>query len=131
MASATETENPFPLASEKPYGTDAPTLDGTEAGASGDSSGNSISISTGGMIAIIVVVVVVILLGGMIDRPHLSFEILTVQSQPLFYSTLPRSVSGRSRRRSGDPPERSPMSSPHADQSSHLPSSIRLERGPG
>ncbi|KAM5346689.1 hypothetical protein ACJ41O_009694 [Fusarium nematophilum] len=56
--------NDFPLASEKPYGDDsAPDLDGTEAGASGDSSGNSVSISQGGMIAIIVVVVVVSILG--------------------------------------------------------------------
>jgi hypothetical protein len=37
---------------------------GTEAGASGDSSKNSMSISTGGLIAIIVVVVVVTIIGG-------------------------------------------------------------------
>ncbi|TQW09138.1 hypothetical protein IF2G_03569 [Cordyceps javanica] len=36
---------------------------GTEAGAAGDSSKNSISLSTGGMIAIIVVVAVVVLIG--------------------------------------------------------------------
>ncbi|KAK3186269.1 hypothetical protein K4F52_005033 [Lecanicillium sp. MT-2017a] len=36
---------------------------GTEAGASGDSSKNSMSISTGGLIAIIVVVVVVTIMG--------------------------------------------------------------------
>ncbi|CAM1501999.1 Fc.00g039830.m01.CDS01 [Cosmosporella sp. VM-42] len=60
---STSTGNPFPLASEKPYGDDsAPEVD-SDAGASGDSSGNSVSISQGGMIAIIVVVVVVVLLG--------------------------------------------------------------------
>lgn len=60
------TTDPFPLASEKPYGDDsAPDVDaGTEAGASGDSSSNSVSISQGGMIAIIVVVVVVSLIGS-------------------------------------------------------------------
>jgi hypothetical protein len=57
------TENPFPLASES-YHDSAPSTDsGTEAGASGDSSGNSVSISQGGMIAIIVVVVVVSIIG--------------------------------------------------------------------
>ncbi|KAF4460445.1 hypothetical protein FALBO_12768 [Fusarium albosuccineum] len=62
MASASS--NPFPLASEKPYGDDdAPGLTGEDAGASGDSSGNSVSISQGGMIAIIVVVVVVSIIG--------------------------------------------------------------------
>ncbi|KAF7553721.1 hypothetical protein G7046_g7026 [Stylonectria norvegica] len=59
---ATATGNPFPLASEKPYGDDSPSADGSDAGASGDSSGNS-GISNGGMIAIIIVVVVVVLLG--------------------------------------------------------------------
>lgn len=44
----------------------APGVDaGTEAGAAGDSSKNSINLSTGGMIAIIVVVVVVVIIGGM------------------------------------------------------------------
>ncbi|KAH6982149.1 hypothetical protein BKA56DRAFT_672908 [Ilyonectria sp. MPI-CAGE-AT-0026] len=61
MASATS--HSFPLASEKPYGNDTADLDGTDAGASGDSTGNSVSISNGGMIAIIVVVVVVLLVG--------------------------------------------------------------------
>ncbi|KAF5021077.1 hypothetical protein F66182_6910 [Fusarium sp. NRRL 66182] len=57
------TANPFPLASEY-YEDTAPNADaGTEAGASGDSSGNSVSLSQGGMIAIIVVVVVVSLIG--------------------------------------------------------------------
>ncbi|KAH7265152.1 uncharacterized protein BKA55DRAFT_535099 [Fusarium redolens] len=57
------TSNPFPLASES-YDDSAPSADsGTEAGAAGDSSGNSVSISQGGMIAIIVVVVVVSLIG--------------------------------------------------------------------
>lgn len=54
---------PFPLATEV-YDEDAP-QSGTDAGASGDSSKNSISISTGGMVAIIVVVVAVCLLGSM------------------------------------------------------------------
>ncbi|KAF4978670.1 hypothetical protein FZEAL_4988 [Fusarium zealandicum] len=53
----------FPLASEKPYDDSAPKVSGDDIGASGDSSGNSVSISQGGMIAIIVVVVVVSLLG--------------------------------------------------------------------
>ncbi|KAF4970461.1 hypothetical protein FSARC_2539 [Fusarium sarcochroum] len=57
------TSNPFPLASES-YDDSAPSANsGTEAGAAGDSSGNSVSISQGGMIAIIVVVVVVSLIG--------------------------------------------------------------------
>ena len=59
------TSNPCPLASES-YDDSAPSADsGTEAGAAGDSSGNSVSISQGGMIAIIVVVVVVSLIGSM------------------------------------------------------------------
>lgn len=63
---ATQTsDNAFPLASEKPYGDENSHQSGSDIGASGDSSGNSISISQGGMIAIIVVVVVVVLLGGM------------------------------------------------------------------
>ncbi len=41
---------------------------GTEAGASGDSSQNSMSISTGGLIAIIVVVVVVTIMGSKLNR---------------------------------------------------------------
>ncbi|KAH7157821.1 hypothetical protein B0J13DRAFT_181792 [Dactylonectria estremocensis] len=57
------TSHSFPLATEKPYGNDTADLDGTDAGASGDSSGNSVSISEGGLIAIIVVVVVVLLVG--------------------------------------------------------------------
>ncbi|KAM0561092.1 hypothetical protein ACHAPJ_003593 [Fusarium lateritium] len=57
------TSNPFPLASES-YDDSAPSANsGTEAGAAGDSSGNSVSISQGGMIAIIVVVVAVSLIG--------------------------------------------------------------------
>ncbi|KAF7545446.1 hypothetical protein G7Z17_g9164 [Cylindrodendrum hubeiense] len=60
MASTT---NAFPLATEKPYGNDTANWDGSDEGASGDSSGNSVSISNGGMIAIIVVVVVVLLIG--------------------------------------------------------------------
>ncbi|KAK7422268.1 hypothetical protein QQZ08_009574 [Neonectria magnoliae] len=57
------TTHSFPLASEKPYGDDTADLDGSDAGASGDSSGNSVSISEGGMIAIIVVVVFVLVVG--------------------------------------------------------------------
>jgi hypothetical protein len=57
-----QTTDPFPLASE--VYNDAPSADtGTDAGAAGDSSGNSISISQGGMIAIVIVVVVVSLVG--------------------------------------------------------------------
>lgn len=59
-----QTSDAFPLASEKPYGTDAPTADGNAEGASGDSSGNSVNLSTGGMVAIIVVLVLVIILGS-------------------------------------------------------------------
>lgn len=44
-----------------------PAQSGSDAGASGDSSKNSISLSTGGMIAIIVVVVVVTIIGS---KPH-------------------------------------------------------------
>jgi hypothetical protein len=58
-----QTQDAFPLASE--VYNDAPSTDsGTEAGAAGDSSSNSVSISQGGMIAIIVVVVVVSLIGS-------------------------------------------------------------------
>lgn len=58
-----QTQDAFPLASE--VYNDAPSADsGTEAGAAGDSSSNSVSISQGGMIAIIVVVVVVSLIGS-------------------------------------------------------------------
>jgi hypothetical protein len=60
-----QTTNAFPLASEKPYGTDAPVTNGNDEGASGDSSGNSVTLSTGGMVAIIVVLVLVIILGSM------------------------------------------------------------------
>ncbi|RGP66224.1 hypothetical protein FLONG3_8953 [Fusarium longipes] len=57
-----QTHDPFPLASE--VYNDAPSADtGTDAGAAGDSSSNSVSISQGGMIAIIVVVVAVSLIG--------------------------------------------------------------------
>ncbi|KAI5464702.1 hypothetical protein BGZ63DRAFT_421706 [Mariannaea sp. PMI_226] len=57
------TTNAFPLASDQPYGSDAPVLDGNDAGASGNSSENSVNLSTGGMVAIIVVLVVVLILG--------------------------------------------------------------------
>ncbi|PTD05155.1 hypothetical protein FCULG_00002135, partial [Fusarium culmorum] len=57
-----QTTDAFPLASE--VYNDAPSADsGTDAGAAGDSSGNSVSISQGGMIAIVIVVVVVSLVG--------------------------------------------------------------------
>ncbi|OAA70484.1 hypothetical protein ISF_02458 [Cordyceps fumosorosea ARSEF 2679] len=42
---------------------EGPVDSGTEAGAAGDSSKNSINLSTGGMIAIIIVVVVVVIVG--------------------------------------------------------------------
>jgi hypothetical protein len=72
------TENPFPLASES-YHDSAPSTDsGTEAGASGDSSGNSVSISQGGMIAIIVVVVVVSIIGSMYSVCNLLPHALTL-----------------------------------------------------
>lgn len=58
-----QTHDPFPLASER-YD-DAPSADsGSDAGAAGDSSGNSVSISQGGLIAIVIVVVVVSLIGS-------------------------------------------------------------------
>ncbi|CEJ91064.1 hypothetical protein VHEMI06802 [[Torrubiella] hemipterigena] len=55
-----------PLVTEQPNGYDGRNQgqSGTEAGASGDSSANSISLSTGGMIAIIVVVVIVAIIGA-------------------------------------------------------------------
>lgn len=81
------TSNPFPLASES-YDDSAPSADsGTEAGAAGDSSGNSVSISQGGMIAIIVVVVVVSLIGSMYLSPidHLHALTLLVSTAALFF----------------------------------------------
>jgi hypothetical protein len=71
-----QTTDPFPLASE--VYNDAPSADtGTDAGAAGDSSGNSISISQGGMIAIVIVVVVVSLVGSMCHQCVVSLHMLT------------------------------------------------------
>jgi hypothetical protein len=67
---ATETSSNFPLATDiflegDASGTTAPGVGvGDDAGASGDSYANSVSLSTGGIIAIVVVVVVVSILGA-------------------------------------------------------------------
>lgn len=63
---------------------------GTEAGASGDSSKNSMSISTGGLIAIIVVVVVVTIIGSKCREPFLCdrFRIFADSSTPVSTATL-------------------------------------------
>lgn len=53
-----------PLVTEQPNGYDGRVQSGTEAGASGDSTANSITLSTGGMVAIIIVVVVAAIIGG-------------------------------------------------------------------
>jgi hypothetical protein len=66
----TSTGASFPLATDTVLhgdagGTTAPGVGiGDDAGASGDSYANSVSLSTGGIIAIVVVVVVVSILGG-------------------------------------------------------------------
>jgi hypothetical protein len=71
-----QTHDPFPLASE--VYNDAPSADtGTDAGAAGDSSSNSVSISQGGMIAIIVVVVAVSLIGSKYRLCLVSLHMLT------------------------------------------------------
>jgi len=57
----------FPLATDNSWQGQSGSItpqDGTDAGAAGDSSANSITLSTGALVAIIVVVVVVILIGG-------------------------------------------------------------------
>ena len=126
---STATGNPLPIASEKPYGDDsAPEVD-SDAGASGDSSGNSVNISQGGIIAIIVVVVVVVILGGMYSEPpldpqnclpRLCVNLLQSLLPPCFIS--PRSGSGISKTRSGNQPARlSPLSHPD-DQNSRAQS---------
>ncbi|KAH6605734.1 hypothetical protein Trco_004887 [Trichoderma cornu-damae] len=56
----------FPLATDNSWQGQSGSItapDGTDAGAAGDSSANSITLSTGALVAIIVVVVVVILIG--------------------------------------------------------------------
>ncbi|KAL7951784.1 hypothetical protein V8C42DRAFT_305216 [Trichoderma barbatum] len=56
----------FPLATDDSWQGDSGSIitqDGNEAGASGDSSANSITLSTGALVAIVIVVVVVILIG--------------------------------------------------------------------
>lgn len=63
---ATHTSSYVPLATEQANGFDgsSSSQSGTDIGASGDSSANSINLSTGAMIAIIIVVVAVALIGG-------------------------------------------------------------------
>lgn len=69
---ATQTSNDFPLATDDPNGGDAGSVQapgygvGDAGGASGKSSG--LSLSTGGLVAIIVVVVLVSIVGGMPTR---------------------------------------------------------------
>ncbi|KAM0248277.1 hypothetical protein ACHAQJ_009518 [Trichoderma viride] len=56
----------FPLATDNSWQGQSGSItpqDGTDAGAAGDSSANSITLSTGALVAIIVVVVAVILIG--------------------------------------------------------------------
>ncbi|KAF3071694.1 hypothetical protein TsFJ059_004023 [Trichoderma semiorbis] len=56
----------FPLATDDSWQGQSGSItaqDGTDAGAAGDSSANSITLSTGALVAIIIVVVVVILIG--------------------------------------------------------------------
>lgn len=66
MASPTATGAPSDYFGDSGSGLapSATAVSGTDAGAAGDSSKNSISLSTGGMVAIIVVVVVVTLIGS-------------------------------------------------------------------
>lgn len=52
---------------------------GDDAGASGDSSENSVDLSTGGLIAIIVVVIAVVILGGA-SSPLPLYMIVTLTS---------------------------------------------------
>ena len=57
----------FPLATDDSWQGASGSItdpDGTEAGAAGDSSAYSITLSTGALVAIIIVVVVVILIGS-------------------------------------------------------------------
>jgi hypothetical protein len=57
----------FPLATDDSWQGASGSItdqDGTAAGAAGDSSANSITLSTGALVAIIIVVVVVILIGS-------------------------------------------------------------------
>lgn len=64
---ASQTSAYFPLATDNSWQGQSGSItpqDGTDAGAAGDSSANSITLSTGALVAIIVVVVVVILIGG-------------------------------------------------------------------
>ncbi|KAM0480820.1 hypothetical protein ACHAPX_003707 [Trichoderma viride] len=63
---ASQTSAYFPLATDNSWQGQSGSItpqDGTDAGAAGDSSANSITLSTGALVAIIVVVVVVILIG--------------------------------------------------------------------
>lgn len=70
----------FPLATDDSWQGQSGSItaqDGTDAGAAGDSSANSITLSTGALVAIIIVVVVVILIGSKQNPQSLS----TVSSQ--------------------------------------------------
>jgi hypothetical protein len=75
---------------------------GSDAGASGDSSANSVELSTGGLIAIIVVVIAVVILGGKPAGPCGTTFILelthSAQLQLQLSSGLPSSESGPSKR---------------------------------
>lgn len=77
-------------------------ISGTEAGAAGDSSKNSISLSTGGMIAIIVVVVVVTLVGSKFYQqktPWLDANKHAVSTTVLFFIAKKREWKVRERLR--------------------------------
>jgi hypothetical protein len=115
---ATETSSNFPLATDiflegDASGTTAPGVGvGDDAGASGDSYANSVSLSTGGIIAIVVVVVVVSILGGMYPSPSVTKTPLNpLQPPPPSSSSSQRKRSGPSRRPSGGLPARSPRPS--------------------
>jgi hypothetical protein len=110
-------------------GTTAPGAD--DIGNSGDSYANSVSISTGGIIAIVVVVVAVSVLGGksapaqLVCIPVLGpFPLAKPLSQPSrqHSSSLQRGGSGRSRRPSEGRPARWSLSSPPGGPSSRTPS---------
>ena len=121
-----QTQDAFPLASE--VYNDAPSADsGTEAGAAGDSSSNSVSISQGGMIAIIVVVVVVSLIGSTCCQNVVSLHILiSTQFPPLLFSSSQRGVSGRCERPLESLRARLSLPSHLAEQSSPLQSKMAL-----
>ena len=119
----TSTGASFPLATDTVLhgdagGTTAPGVGiGDDAGASGDSYANSVSLSTGGIIAIVVVVVVVSILGGtylLTDNNRGGQPSLTVlQRRRQHSSSSQRSGSGLSKKQSEDQRARlSPFSRP-------------------